>query len=163
MLQDAVRAELTGRVTVVGVGETQRGDDGVGPMVAQRLEARGVRGVIDAGASPELDTWRVRECAPECVLFVDAVDFGGSPGDVALLQSADLRRWGVDTHRAPLRLTMEYLERELGCRCCLIAIQPKDARIGSGMCDEVRSSAEQVTRILLDCLAGAADDGRSLK
>ena len=125
---------------VVGVGDERRGDDGAGPLIAGLVAEAGVWNVIDAGNCPEVETWRIREAAPDTVLFVDAVDFGGAPGDAALLEPNDLRSQGFDTHRAPLRLTMLYLESELGCKCALLAIQPRDVRDGAPMCEEVKST-----------------------
>ena len=135
-------------MAVVGVGDVRRGDDGAGPLVIELLADAGLECVIDSGAAPELDTWRLRELAPGTVLFVDAVDFGGAPGDAALLSPGDLRASGFDTHRAPLRLTMEYLERDLECNCFVLAIQPKDVRHGAPMCDEVKRSAENLAGVL---------------
>ena len=159
MLNDELRARLEGKVAVVGVGDTERGDDGVGPLVAQLLAEAGVQGVIDSGASPELDTWRLREMRPDSVLFVDAAAIGGSPGDAALLSPADLRKSGFDTHRAPLKLTMEYLENDLGCRCFLLAVEPRDVRQGAEMCPEVRRSATDLAGILLECGAKPPHSG----
>ena len=139
---------LSRPIVVVGVGDLGRGDDGVGPMIVQLLHEAGFQEAVDSGVSPELDTWKIRELAPRTVLFVDAVDFGGSPGQAAMLKPADLRPEGFDTHRAPLRLTMEYLEREIGCACFLLAIQPTDVRPGSPMSDEVRESAILLSQIL---------------
>ena len=153
-LREELASWLLGRVTVVGVGDGTRGDDGVGPMVVDLLMARGVAHVINAASSPELETWRIRQAKPDTVLFVDAVDFGGSPGDVALLESNQLRSSGFDTHRAPLRLTMEYLEAELGSKCCLLALQPADVRQGAGMGREVRESAERVAEMIAELLTG---------
>jgi len=147
-------SKLSGNVVVVGVGDVGRGDDGAGPLVVRLLAEAGVECAIDSGASPELDTWKIRELEPDTVLFVDAVDFGGSPGDAALLDAADLRQSGFDTHRAPLRLTMEYLEQDLKCRCFLLAIQPKDVRRGAPMCDEVKQSASGLTDLLRGIMAG---------
>jgi len=156
-LDQELASRVAGSVAIVGVGDDRRADDGVGPLVARLLEGAGFRGVIDSGASPELDTWRLRELMPDSVLFVDAVDFGGSPGDVALLTPAELRGSGFDTHRAPLKLTMEYLERDLGCRCLLLAVQPKDVRYGAVMCGEVRSSAASLAEALKDNVAPRLD------
>jgi len=152
MFREDLSARLSGRVTVIGVGNADHGDDGVGPMIAGILAAAGLENVIDSGASPELDTWRIRELSPDSVLFVDAVDFGGLPGEAALLEPTDLRAAGFDTHRAPLKLTMEYLERELGCRCLLLAIQPEDARQGAAMCEEVRRTGEALAGMLRSVL-----------
>jgi len=147
-MTDELASRLSGSVVVVGVGETRRGDDGVGPLVARLLAKSGVARVIDSGNSPELDTWRIRMLAPDNVVFVDAVDFCGSPGAVAFLRPGELRAAGFDTHRAPLKLTMQYLECELKCRCHLLAIQPRDIRDGAPMCEEVRSSAADVAEML---------------
>ncbi len=133
---------------IVGVGDADRGDDGLGPLIARTLTDAGVPDVIDGCAFPELETWRIRDLAPETVLFLDAADFGGAPGDAAVLAAEDLRTCGFDTHRAPLRLTMEYLEHELGCRSWLLAIQPMDVRIGARMCDEVRESSARIAEML---------------
>ncbi|MCL5102909.1 MAG: hydrogenase maturation protease [Armatimonadetes bacterium] len=149
MLIDELKDALRGRVVVVGVGDASRGDDAVGPMIAGMLADAGVENVIDAGASPEIETWRIRELAPEMVLFIDAVDFGGAPGDAALLAPDVLRSKGFDTHRAPLKLTMGYLENELGCTCRLLAVQPRDVRQGAPMCAEVSRSAENLAKMIL--------------
>jgi len=148
---------LGGRVVVLGVGDASRGDDGAGPLVVGILAQAGIDKVIDAGASPELETWRVREMRPDTVVFVDAVDFGGAPGDVAVLEADQLRSAGFDTHRAPLRLTMEYLSCELGCGCRLVGIQPGDARAGASMGESVRRSVEHVAELLLERLKAAAE------
>jgi hydrogenase maturation protease len=147
-LPSVLRRIMTGKVVVVGVGDVRRGDDGVGPLVARLLAEAGIENVIDAGTSPELETWRMREAAPDVVLFVDAVDFGGAPGDAAVLQPSDLRAEGFDTHRAPLRLTMEYLEAELGAKCRLLAVQPADVRQGAAMCADVAESARRLAELI---------------
>jgi hydrogenase maturation protease len=159
VLTEELRGALRGRVAVVGVGDAQRGDDAAGPAVAGMLAEAGVENVIDSGASPEIETWRIREIAPDTVLFIDAVDFGGAPGDVGILAPGDLRSTGFDTHRAPLKLTMEYLERELGCVCRLLAIQPRDVRQGSPLCEEVRQSAVNLAEMLAEHLRARCESG----
>jgi hydrogenase 3 maturation protease len=151
-LPEELAAKLAGTVAIVGVGDAGHGDDGAGPMLVNLLAIAGVRNVVDGGTTPELETWKVRCIAPDTVLFVDAVDLGVEPGDAALLRPVDLRAGGCETHRAPLRLTMQYLEGELGCRCYLLAVQPRDARAGAAMSDDVRSSVEVLARMLLERL-----------
>lgn len=151
-LADELKSIVSGRVLVVGVGDWRHGDDAVGPMVAARLEEAGILGVIDAGNTPENETLRIRENAPDTVLFVDAVDFGGRPGDVAVLVAEELRSSGFDTHRMPLKLTMQYLEAELACKCFLLAIQPKITTFGADMCEDVRHSVKNLSEMLLQLL-----------
>lgn len=148
MLCEDLTSILSGRVAVVGVGNEDRGDDGAGPLVVRMLADAGIEHVIDSGTSPEIDTWRLRELMPDSVLFVDAVDFGGRPGDAALLPPGDMRKTALDTHRAALSITMEYLQSELKCRCFLLAVQPKRADYGAPMSDEVRRSAARIAEIV---------------
>lgn len=145
---EELKSILTGKTVVVGVGNEQRGDDGVGPLVARLLRRFGLGRVINSGPSPENETWRIRELMPDNVLFIDAVDFGGLPGDFAVLTASDLRAQGYDTHRMPLKLTMEYLESELRCKCFALAIQPRVVSQGTPMSNEVRRSAFSVARML---------------
>ncbi len=152
MLESDLASRLKGSVVFVGVGDPAHGDDGAGPMVAALLAEAGVSGVIDAGASPEVDTWRIRELRPGTVLFIDAVDFKGSPGDTALLEPSDLRASGFDTHKAPLRLIMEYVASELHCKCFLLAVQPGSVTLGADMSEQVRYSALRLSEILLRAL-----------
>lgn len=148
MLCEDLSSVLSGRVAVVGVGNEDRGDDGAGPLIAHMLADAGIEHAIDSGTSPELDTWKLRALMPDSVLFVDAVDFGGQPGDAALLPPGDMRKTAFDTHRAALSITMEYLQNELKCRCFLLAVQPKHVRYGAPMSDEVSRSAASIAEIL---------------
>lgn len=138
---------------IVGVGRKSSGDDAAGPELVRLLLDAGVTRAIDAGESPETETWRIREMAPDGVLFVDAVDMGAAAGDAALLESGDLRTDGCDTHRAPISLTMQYLEAELGCACRLLAIQPRTVRHGAPMSEEVRATVEQAALLLAEFMA----------
>lgn len=156
--EDSLFTELKGYVVVVGVGDLGHGDDGAGILVAQLLKELAIESVINSSSSPELDTWRLREMCPDTVVFVDATDMKCEPGVVAIFRPNDLSERRFDTHRAPLRLTMEYLERELGCKCFLLAIQPKNVGSGTVMCDEVRSSAFHVARILAKTVRTASAD-----
>lgn len=149
---EELAAGLSGKAVVVGVGQLGHGDDGAGILVARMLAESGIVQVVESGNTPELDTWRIREMAPDYVLFIDAVDFNGSPGDVALLHSSELNASGLDTHRAPLKLTMEYLESELGCKCRLLAIQPFSVRYGAPMSEDVKRSAINIFNMLSQCI-----------
>lgn len=159
-MKDELASRLSGIVLVIGVGADDHGDDGVGPFAARLLETAGFEHVIESGASPECDTWKIREIGPDTVLFVDAVDFGGKPGNLALLETGDLRSSGFDTHRAPLKMTMEYLERELSCNCFVLAVQPKDVRQGAAMCDEVISAAGYIEEMLIRLVPKGTAAGR---
>jgi hydrogenase maturation protease len=73
---------------VIGVGNAYRGDDGVGPAVAELVRARApeleVR-LCEQEASRLLDAWAGAGLA----LVVDAVSSGAAPGTVHRFEAAD--------------------------------------------------------------------------
>jgi hydrogenase maturation protease len=68
------------RAVVVGVGNSYRRDDGVGPAVADRLRARADVEVVTCELEPSrlLDAWAGADVA----LVVDAVSSGAEPGTI---------------------------------------------------------------------------------
>lgn len=86
---------MTGATLVVGLGRSDRGDDGVGPCVtrafADRLPAEaGVRVVTEEDPTALLDLWE----GHDHVVVVDAVVTGDPPGT--------LHRFDVGAEAAPL-------------------------------------------------------------
>ncbi len=141
---------LRGRkVAVIGVGNRMRGDDGVGSVVAERLQelAKGNLLVIDAETVPENYLGVLWDSKPEFVLFVDAVDFGGEAGEWALVPLSVLGNKVPTTHTVSLKLLGQVLESE-GIECLLLAVQPKQIGFGAPMSEEVASAAERIVQIL---------------
>src|SRR6478736_4064730 len=68
------------RISVLGVGNPFRSDDGAGVLVARRLASRecalatGHLLIIEAGHAPENTTGELRRFAPDLVLIIDAAD-----------------------------------------------------------------------------------------
>ena len=154
----AGRGGELGRVVVLGVGNPMRGDDGVGPAVVAKCRelcghSEGRLVLIDAGESPEAHLDEVRGLGPDVVVIVDAVDFGGRPGEVALF---DLVRDGSSramslpsTHRLPLGLLASYIRKETGAEVVLVGVQPRSIEFGEGMSEEAGRAAEAVARALV--------------
>ena len=95
----------------------------------------------------------IEKIAPDTVLYVDAVDFGGRPGDAAVLTAEDLRSSGFDTHKAPLRLTMDFVQQDIGCATYLLAVQPECVRYQAPMSDGVTRSVRNLAQILIEQLS----------
>lgn len=71
---------------VVGLGNSDRGDDGVGPAVARRVAGRApppVRVAVHEDPTALLDLWT----ATDLVVVVDAVRTGRDPGTVLVLEA----------------------------------------------------------------------------
>src|SRR5208283_1365781 len=120
-LQEQLASAIQGHVVFMGIGNLCRGDDAAGSLLAQQIsDATGVR-VIDAQEVPENYLRQVVGEGPDTVVLIDSVDLNSAPGSVAFLDKEQLAGYLPSTHRVPLTLLMDYLERETHARLCLIA------------------------------------------
>jgi len=138
------------RLWILGVGNEERGDDGFGVRLARELRA-GLPNVrtVDAGTSPERWVGVAVESGCQELVFADAVDFGGAPGELLLAGTADLRArpLGTSTHRVPLALLAQYAEG-LGARAWLLGVQPGSLEHGTALSPPVAGTLEALVRIL---------------
>lgn len=169
------------KVVVMGVGNPLRGDDGAGPMVIGEAESERCKAweegsgmesyespiLINAEDSPEAHLEEIRRLKPDLVVIIDAVDFGGKPGEVRFfgvgsgkceerrlsLKSfplAPFSFFSLSTHRIPLRLLARYIREETGAEVVLLGIQPKRIGFGNRMSEEVMRSAKRVAKLVSD-------------
>jgi hydrogenase 3 maturation protease len=130
------------KVLLFGVGNRQRGDDGVGSYLLKRLQKKINIPVLDAGDVPENYISQIEASGANFVLIVDAADFGASPGEIALFELNDLKRIGASTHTANLPLLLKVIPKDKRPDTLLVAIQPGSTSPGKGLSDAVRSSLD---------------------
>jgi hydrogenase 3 maturation protease len=147
-LQDQLATRIQGNVVIMGIGNPCRGDDAAGSLVARQIRgAPGVR-VIDAQDVPEDYLCLVVNQQPDTVVLIDSVDLDGAPGSIALLDKDQLAGYWPSTHRVPMCLLMDYLERETNARIFLIAIQPRQTVFLEPMSEEVYASVAGLAAVL---------------
>ena len=149
---EELRKVLTGRVVVVGVGNTGKGDDGAGSYLARKLGAVPIFRVIDAGVAPENFLEKIVAERPDTVLIIDAADFSVIPGEVALFDAGDIAPGGLSTHALSLDMTREYLTARLpGVKVVLLAIQPEVLK-GSTLSPAVQQACDAIEKALAETL-----------
>jgi len=152
-LQEKISFVMRGTVVVMGIGNPCRGDDGAGSIVAGKTNgAPGVR-VIDAQEVPENYLRLVVDWRPDTVVLIDSVDLKATPGSVAVLEKDGTASYWPSTHRLPINLLMNYLERETRARIVLVAIQPCQTAFSQLMSAAVSSSVDAIARILNEIIA----------
>ena len=151
---------LSQKTVIVGIGNDMRGDDAFGPMVVERLRGRVRADLIDAGVSPENCLGKLSALKPRVVLLVDAVDFDGAPGDMALLDPAKLETTSFSTHASSLALLERFLSTEGVTRIALLAVQPKNWQFGDAVSDEVAAAVEKVIGLIVEADRGSAAGGQ---
>lgn len=139
------------RLTIVGVGNVMRGDDGFGVEVVRRLKELGVPPnvqLIEAGQVPESFLGVMRRFKPTHILFVDAAIQGLDPGELRLLDPRDELGMSISTHKIPLRLLCEYVEQTIGSKTAILAAQPKQVGLGEGLSEPVRRGVEEAAGVI---------------
>jgi len=147
------------QVAVLAAGNRMRGDDAFGPEVAARLSGEFPERVFDGGQAPENELPRVARLDPRLVVFVDAVDFGGEGGDLAVLDPEGLRSGGFDTHTASLSLSAEFLREASGARVALLAVQPVSLELEAPLSAAVEAAVEAAADALRELLGGPGGAG----
>ena len=120
------------KLGVIGIGNTLMGDDGVGVVLLELLRRELLPkdvSLFDVGAGGFTLIHSLAKL--DAAIIIDAVDFGGVPGEAASLRPENLRSvkddCGLSTHGGDV-LKMLELSRELGeCPKDIIiyAIQPE--------------------------------------
>lgn len=148
-----LRAELEdvagkGTVYVLGLGNTDRADDGAGVLVAQALkklfpkfsysEHDGVEGTaLDISERPGNAT----------VFFVDAANLRSPPGTIRVVGAEDINDKEITTHRVAVALIATLLEKA-GKSVAVVGIQPGRIEFRGTLTADVKDSVEVVTRAL---------------
>ena len=145
---DELRRRIDGkRLTIVGVGNPLRGDDGVGVALVERLQGQTSATLVNASDVPENYLGVIESARPQVVVMVDAVNLGAQPGDVAFLEIEQLARTRVSTHNASLALFAEVLRQSTGADILVLGIQPSTLAFGAPLSAPVQAALEKLTQV----------------
>jgi hydrogenase maturation protease len=167
-LREQFQQLFQGRVCLMGLGNVTYGDDGFGVRLAEAListaPAVGTRcRVIIAGTTPEWLIGRVVDEHSDHVVFLDAVEFGGSPGSVVLLNSDEMaaRFPQISTHKLSLGLLAKQVEANGRTKVWLLGVQPESLRPSEELTPTVRATLELLLDLLAGCLRTACLGGQA--
>jgi len=136
---------------IVGIGNTLKGDDGVGPLVCEQLRRTKVCAeLIDAGTVPENYIQPIIEKAPQNLLVIDAIDFGASAGTIRIFKPEQLNSSVVSTHTLSPRLFVDVVCRSIKVDVYFIGIQPAQTQLGQSVSEEVSQAVQQLSQILAE-------------
>jgi hydrogenase 3 maturation protease len=144
LLTDDIIAALepqTDNSLIITAGNSFRRDDGVGPFIAEKLKQAGLTNVIDAGHTPENIVDQVIELAPGNIVFIDAADFSGAPGQTKIIPEEHIAETTLSTHMIPLNVVSALIADSIKTTITFIGIQPADVSFGEGLTTEVQKTA----------------------
>jgi len=140
-----IKDKLNGKILILGIGNSMKGDDGAGPALASM-----VKNGINAGVAPENYTGEIKRMKPDTLVMVDAIDFGGKPGCVRIIDEGKIGNISLSTHNISLKTFTSYLKSEMPrLNILLIGIQPKQCGLGEELSSEVKESINNICTSLL--------------
>ena len=144
---------------IIGCGNRQRGDDGAGILVAERLRERGIEAVARVGEVTDLiEAWK----GADDVIVVDAVVTGSPLGTV---QAWDGRQplaslsTTTSTHGLGLAEAIELARvlNRLPARLRVYGVEGRRFGPGTEISPEVHRAVEEVVRRIIDVYSMGAD------
>ncbi|HTZ11038.1 MAG TPA: hydrogenase maturation protease [Candidatus Margulisiibacteriota bacterium] len=131
-------SHLKGKIVILGIGNNLKSDDGIGSILAGRIQGKVPYLVYDSGSSPENYLGKIVRDKPDTLLLIDAVDFSAPPGDFNILEGDGLQAQNMCfTHNASLSLVINYLKNNLKVDIIILIIQPKTLAFGDSLSPEV--------------------------
>lgn len=155
MLTAEVKQTLTpseaGATLIITVGNSWRGDDGVGPYIAKpgrKLKPGLV--LLDVGDKPENSLDQAVAAKPDQVVIIDAADFGGVVGEARLIDREHIPQTTLSTHTFPLPVIAKMIEEDAKARVIFLGIQSAGVGFGEGLHDKVRATADEIIALLTE-------------
>ena len=143
-LREELNQTLEGRVCLMGLGNSEQGDDGLGVWLAEELIALGVPDVLVAGTTPESFLSTATDQEFDHVVFLDAAEFGSEPGSVVFLsmEQIESRFPQVSTHKISLSVLAKFIESNEITRAWLLGVQPESTRLGASISPRVSATLD---------------------
>lgn len=133
---------------LIAIGNPLRGDDGVGPALAARLAGLPGLFVLDAGDRPEDAVGALPEGPFGWIVLADAADFGGTPGEVRLIERSRIPETAISTHRVSPAVVCALLAADTGCPVSVVGIQPAFVGFGEGLSPAVAASVDALAAFI---------------
>lgn len=124
------------KIVFVGLGNDARGDDAAGLLFSNMLKTKSAfknSKFIIAGKSPENYLQEILAYNPETVVFVDAANWGGNPGEISILDADTIANIDISTHTFSIKMVEEFLSLNNKIDFYYIGIQPENIELGKKM------------------------------
>jgi hydrogenase 3 maturation protease len=143
-------------VVVLGVGSELRGDDVAGIIAASVIEKRTSGNkdikVLFGTTAPENYTGEIKKHLPTHIIIIDAAELGKKPGEVGIIEEADIGGVSFSTHMLPTRMVIDYLRMFLSSEIITVGIQPERLEFDSKPTETVRKAAEALGEFISESL-----------
>lgn len=136
---------------LVGIGNSMRGDDGVGPYIVSKLIESDKLKLLNVGEHPERMVDVALSLQPDFLIIVDAADVGVAPGMLLEIAEASLRQNAFSTHRIPINVVTQVIKEDCSTEILIIGIQPNNMELGTSLSVEVEGAADILLEEVRKC------------
>ena len=141
------------KTVIVGVGNTFKGDDAVGPLICEQLAGKVSADLIDAGTVPENYIQPIIAKAPQNLLIIDAIDFGASPGTINIFKPEQLNSMIISTHVLSPTVFVDMIRQNIKVNVYFVGIQPVQTTFGQSLSTQVSQAAKWLVDTLGEIFA----------
>ena len=133
---------------LMGIGNTLRGDDGIGSIIARNFKDNNWLS-LDCGVAPENFTSIVKKNKPQLVVLIDVVEMDLKPGEFRIIDPEKINTMHLTTHSIPLSFLISYL-KNFTPEIIFIGIQPKIIDYSTSISPEILNCSQKIIKILKD-------------
>ena len=133
---------------IVCMGNSLKGDDGVGPLIYEQLLGKIKAGLINAATVPENYIEKIIKTAPNHLIIIDAVDFSAKPGSIKLFTDKEMPSIALSTHVLSPKVFVDLIKSRIEVQVYFLAVQPLQVQLKEGLSPQVKDSTGNLIRAL---------------
>lgn len=137
------------KIVFVGLGNELRADDAAGLELVKKIKSTNefkTSPFILAGRNPENHLQTILDYNPEIVVFIDAAEWNGNPGDIKLFNDEDIALTEFSTHTFSIKMIKDYLINQKQMNVMFIGIKPLRKNFEEGLSEPVQIAIEKFFR-----------------
>lgn len=139
------------RVVLLGVGNTMRGDDGLGPELIKRLRNKTKAKLLDGGELPENYASAIIKHSPDCLVIIDAADLQQAPGHAAIIPENQITGTSFSSHKMPLTMLAAIIRQTLPeIKIIIIGVQPQSAQLAEAITPPVIAALNKLEQLAIE-------------
>ncbi|MCD6117221.1 hydrogenase maturation protease [bacterium] len=138
-------------VVIVGLGNRDRSDDGIGIKAAEALKQFSPERVFteEEKSVESLVFDFIENKEIKAIIFIDAADLGGLPGETELFSASDIDKFvpTFSTHKVPITVLMNIIAKR-GMDPYFIGIQPETLKFMGSISSVCAESADSIIKFI---------------
>lgn len=139
------------KVTIIGIGNILKRDDGLGPVVIEKLEREDWRVeilIVDGGTAPL--TYLKELSRSEYVIIIDAIQNGQPPGTIYQFKAAEIKTAQHSSHNYSISqiIALARAFNNLPQTVFYYGIQPAELSFGTELSHPVKESIPHLIRTI---------------